>query len=430
VATRHDVLIIGGGIAGAKAAIEAKISEPSASVAMLSDESATYSRTAMTSVILGAVRSLNSVTVYPLGYLRSLGVKFLGGYEASSVDRNNQVVQAKTSSASSVLRVWYKRLIIATGSVPGLPSIEGSQLPGVFTVKWFDETLSLSRYLIPGMNAFVVGAGFVGLKTAEALVKRGVRVTMAVRSRILREVIEPIFSLHLKKWIEQRGVKTLTGVSPTAVGGKRRVEHVEIRDEKVPASLVVFATGMAPNIDVARKAGVTIGRTGAIKVDRRMQTSIPEIYAAGDCVETSDIVGGKSVYRPLGSLAARTGEVAGSNAAGIGKIFPGSLRRQYDDVFGVRIISTGLSSEEASQFGISAEALDVEVIDSKHDLLSTRMPLDAQMKVIREKGTDVILGWQVVGHSRVGARYSLCLDELIRNRRGVGDLQELGLRVL
>ena len=430
MAARYDVLVIGGGVAGARAAAEAKISDASASVAMLSQETTIYSRTALTSMILGDVHSLNDITIYPLGELRNLGVKFLGGYEALSVDPDNQIIQVKSSSTHKILRVGYKRLIIATGSVPAVPPIEGSELPGVFTVKWFNEALSLSRCLAPKMRTFVVGAGFIGLKTAEALAKRGTRTTITVRSRILRELIEPSFSLYLKKWIERNGVKVLTGVSPTEIGGVRKVEHVKLGDEKVPASLVVFATGMAPNIDIVRKAGVKIGRTGAIKVDRHMQTSVLEIYAAGDCVETSDLISGKPVYRPLGSLAARTGEVAGSNAAEIERIFPGSLRRQYDSVFGMHITSMGLSTEEASEFGISAEALDVRIKDSKHDLFSMRLPLDARMRVIVEKGTDVIIGWQVVGYSRQSARYSLCLEELIRNRRGVSDLQELGLSVL
>lgn len=430
MATRYDVLVIGGGIAGVRAATEAKISDASASVAMLSQETTIYSRTALISVLQGDVQSLSDITIYPLGELRNLGVRFLGGYEALSVDSDNQIIQVKSSLTHKILRMGYKRLIIATGSVPDVPPIEGSEFPGVFTVKWFNETLSLSQCLAPRMRALVVGAGFIGLKTAEALTKRGARTTIAVRSRILRELIEPDLSLYLKKWIGRKGVKVLTGFSPTEIGGIRKVEHVLLDDEKVPASLAVFATGMAPNVDIGRKVGVKIGGTGAIQVDRHMQTSVPGIYAAGDCVETSDLISGRPVYRPLGSLAARTGEVAGSNAAEIERIFPGSLRRQYDSVFGVHIISMGLSTEEAHKFGMSAEALDVRIKDSKHDLFSTRMPLDARMKVIIEKGTDVIIGWQVVGRSRQSARYSLCLEELIRNRRRVSDLPELGLSVL
>jgi len=430
MANRYDVLIVGGGIAGAKAAAEAKISNASASVAMLSQETTIYPRTALTSVISGDVQSLNDITIYSLGELRNLGVRFLGGYEALSLDLNNQIIRVKSLLTHKILRVGYKRLIIATGSVPAVPPIEGSELPGVFTVKWFNEALSLSRFLALKMRTFVVGAGFIGLKTSEALAKRGTRTTLTVRSRILRELIEPSFSLYLKKRIERSGVNILTGISPTEIGGITRVEHVKLGDEKLSASLVVFTTGMAPNVDIARKAGIEIGRTGAIKADHHMETSVPKIYAAGDCVETSDLISGKPVYRPLGSLAARTGEVAGSNAAEIERTFLGSLRRQYDSVFGMHITSIGLSTEEAFKFGISAKALDVRIRDSKQDLFSMRMPLDAQMKVIIEKGTDVIIGWQVVGHSRQTTRFSLYVDELIRKRGGLSDLQELGLVVL
>ncbi len=172
-----------------------------------------------------------------------------------------------------------------------------------------------------------------------------------------------------------------------------------------------------------------LGGTGAIKVNRYMQTSAPEIYAAGDCAEVTDIIAGKPVYRPLGSLAARTGEIAGSNAAGGERIFPGSLRRQYENVFDAHIISMGLSTEEALDLGISAEDADAEIKNLKHELLSIKRPLDARMKVVLEKGTGTVIGWQVVGRSKQGAWYSLCLEELIRNRRSVSYLQELGLNV-
>ena len=427
--SRYDVVIIGGGIAGVKAATEAKISNPSASVVMISEEPSIYARTALIPLIRGELRSLDDIVKYPLTELQDLNIKFLGDCRAISIDRDRQLVQAESTLAHKVLRIGYERLVIATGSVPAVPRINGCELPGVFTIKWFNQALSLSQYLSPGTKALVVGAGFIGLEVAEALRKQGMKVMLAVRSRILRMFIEPDLSLLLKRHIERKGVRVLTGVSPTEVGGKKRVEYVKLDDKKIPASIVVFATGVNPNVKIAKRASVKLGRTGAIEVNRYMQTSAPEIYAAGDCAEVTDIIAGKPVYRPLGSLAARTGEVAGSNAAGSERIFPGSLRRQYGNMFDAHIISMGLSTEEAVNLGISAEDADAEIKDPKHKLFSIKLPLDARMKVVIEKSTDTVIGWQVVGRSRQSAWYSLCLEEFIINRRSVSDLQELGLNV-
>jgi len=426
---RYDILVLGGGVAGARAVTEAKICNASASVAILSQETAIYPRTALIPVILRDIQSLDEAAIYSSGELKNLGVTFLEGYEALSIDYDKRIVQAKCSSTHKTIPIGYKKLVITTGSVPVVPPIEGYNLPGVFTIKWFDEVLSLSRYVASGMKAIVVGAGFIGLEVAEALRKRGIKVTIVVRSRILRTFIEPDLSLLLNRHIEQKEVKVVTGVSPTEIGGKKRVEYVKLDDKKIPASVVVFATGVNPNVEIAKRASVKLGGTGAIKVNRYMQTSVPEIYAAGDCAETTDIIACKPVYRPLGSLAARMGEVAGSNAAGVKKVFTGSLRRQYDKIFDAHIISMGLSTEEALRFGISAEAANAEIKKLKHELLSIKMPMDAQMRVIIEKDTNTIIGWQVVGSSRQSAWFSLCLEELIRRKRSVSDLQELGLSI-
>lgn len=423
-----DVIVVGGGVAGVKAAVTAKKLLPSASVALISNETLIYARPALRSVISGSLKSVNDIVVYKVEDLEGFKIKFFPEHEVSSINHDERVIHAKNRFNDNSLSLTYDKLILATGSVPATPPVDGSHLQGVFTVKWLDETLSLSQYITPGMKAYVVGAGFIGLEVAEALARRGLKTTLIESVRVLWRLVEPDISQEITRRIKSHGINVLTGVTIEEVGGKRKVEYVVVEGKKFPADVVVFATGMRPNTSIASQIGLKLGETNAIKTDTRMETSLENIYAAGDCAETIDLITGKSTYRPIGSIATLAAEVAGSNAVGVERSYNGFLRMQYDEIFHTEVVSVGLSTEEARRLGVDAKTVDACLKNVNHPLLSQLARAKVLMKVVVERGTDTIIGWQCVGSTR-SSWASLHLSEMIQKKCNVSEIQELGLSV-
>jgi NADPH-dependent 2,4-dienoyl-CoA reductase/sulfur reductase-like enzyme len=324
----------------------------------------------------------------------------------------------------------YRKLVLATGSIPALPRVSGLNLRGVFTTKWIDDALRLSNVAKPGMKACVVGAGFIGLEMAQALLRRGLKVTLLeMQPRVLPDLLEPDLSARVREQLERFGVKVLTGTSLKDMHGKGRVEHVSVKGERLKTDLVAFATGVKPNVELAVKGKVKLGRTGAIATDRRMRTNKESIYAGGDCAETLDLVTRKVVYRPLGTAAARSGVVAGSNAAGKRKEYTGYLRRQYDRIFGIEIVSMGLSTHQAKNLEVRAEAVPVKPPHLSNPVLSILRPTEAMLIAVVEKKSQRMVGWQAVGKPTRTSWYSQFMQRLIESRETLDSIQEMGLTV-
>jgi NAD(P)H-nitrite reductase large subunit len=421
-----DLLIVGGGVAGALSAIAAKKSRVSTSVALISKETLVYPRASLKFIILGSIKSIDHISLFNLKSLENLKIKVFPNYEAVLVNCADNLLQAKNCLTGDVLLFKYDKLILATGSMPAIPPIKGSNLPGVFTVKWLEDALKLSRFALSGMKAYIIGGSLIALETAEALIKRGLKVTVVARSRILREFFEPDFSKEIANRVEAHGVKILTNAHVDEIGGDKKVSFIKINGEKMEADMVVFATGVKPSTSLAAQMGLQLGESNAIKTDSRMETSLKGIYATGDCAETIDLITGKSVYRPIGSVAAYTAKIAGLNAVGVEETYGGVLRMQYDRIFGNEIAKFGLSTEEAHKLGVACEAVNVDLQNINYPC--PLKPSNVLLKALVEKNTDTIIGWQVIGF-RQSMWASLFFQETIRNKRCISDIQNIGLRI-
>lgn len=429
--TAHfNLLVIGGGVAGIQAAIEARNLQPRKSVALVTDEIMTYSRPSLTAVISGAVSDVEKIGIFPHETLNKSGIQVLSGYNISEIEHSIHAVYLKKigqEQLGSTSAVTYDKLIIATGASPLVPKTEGVGLRGVFTVRKFREALATSEFLSSGMTAYVVGAGFVGLDTAEALSHRKLSVTLVVRSRILRGILEQDLSQALVHRAQIRGVKILIGSTIERIEGNRRVERVVIGERALKSDVVIFATGVEPDTRLAKSIGLTIAKNCAIRADNKMQTGLNGVYATGDCSESLDFVSGKSVYRPLGSIAALTAKIAGANAVGVEKTYEGIIRRQYNKIFDTEIISIGLSVEEAKNLGISAKAFKARI--KKPELFSfPQLASKNLMRVIVNEGTDTIIGWQVIGIKQ-SSLFSHYFHDCILNRKKLGDISVSGQNI-
>jgi len=433
VKRKFDLVVLGGGVAGATAAyaaaLKSKRLKKHFSIALISNEGTVYSRSALPSIVAHEISSLKSINVYPISSLRRVNVKFFGRCEILQVDFNARSVKIENLNDGEKSELFFENLIIATGSLPKLPQIKGASLRGTYTMKWFEKAKELSRKVKPGMKALVVGAGLIGMETANALRRLGLHVTIAeVLPHILSGVLEPPLSRYVQAKAESMGVKIMVQCQLGNIEGKKRVESVILDGERVQFDFVIFCTGVRPNTALFANSGLEMAGYGAIKVDSEMQTNVEDVYAVGDCAEKIDYVTKRPVYRPLGSLAARTAEIAGMNAVGAGITFEGSIRHQYDYVFGVHISSMGLSSSEASSLGLNTETLFVKRVRNDAFVQESLMiPRDLKICVIVDKKTDRIVGWQSVGPSKPVSYYNILVDDLIKRGETVGDLQEMGL---
>ena len=425
---KYDVIVVGGGAAGVNAAAEAKSVRPSSSVALIANENTAYSRPSLTHAISGSVKSVDDVAIYSRSTLGDLGVTTCFSSKAVSLDSDDRTIVLKTSDREESLK--YGKLVLATGSTPALPRVPGLGLNGVFSTKWIDDAIHLSSIAGPGITACVVGAGFIGLEVTQALLGRGLKVTLLeMQPRVLPELLEPDLSAKVQEQIERFGVKVMTGTLLKSVQGKNRVEYASVHGKRLKTDLVAFATGVKPNVELAVKGKVKLGRTGAIATDRRMKTNKEPIYAAGDCAETLDLVTEKVVYRPLGTAAARSGIIAGSNAAGKRREYSGYIRRQYDRIFGIEIVSMGLSTHQAKNLGVKAEAVPIKPPHASNPVLSILRPTEVMLVAVVEKKNQRIIGWQAVGKPIRTSWYSQFIQRLIERRETLSSVQEMGLTV-
>ncbi len=303
----------------------------------------------------------------------------------------------------------YDDLVIATGSVPVTPQLPGVDGPGVFEVHSLADGERVRAELETGRvaHAVVVGAGYVGLETAESLMARGVAVTLLDHGAAPMASLDPDMSEHVATGIKEAGIGLLLGdglgeVLRRDAGSVRAVRTASGRE--LDAELVILALGVRPNVALAREAGITLGSTGAIAVDRQMRTATPGVWAAGDCVESRNVVSGRAVTVALGTHANKQGRVAGDNIGGSYAAFPGVLGTAATKVCRTEIARTGLSTREATEAGFAVITVVVEST-TRAGYYPGAAPI--RVKLIAERGSGRMLGGQIVGHEESAKRIDI-----------------------
>jgi NADPH-dependent 2,4-dienoyl-CoA reductase/sulfur reductase-like enzyme/rhodanese-related sulfurtransferase len=344
------IVIVGANAAGAKAASKAKRMNPHAEVTLVDRGNfISYGACGIPYYVSETVADVKELMSTPVGVVRDAaffnkvkGVNVITGTEAVAINREARTVELLETDTSRRYALDYDRLVLATGSTPFLPRFDNSNLEGILTVKSIEDAELLKSHAVSGKQACIVGAGLIGLETAEALRQKGLDVTvMEMRDQVLPGVLDAEMAALVEKQLRMNGVQVMTSCRVTGFAGSGRVQGVIADKGEVAAQLVVVAPGVRPNSGLAREAGLEIGATGAIAVDSRMQTSDPHIFACGDCCESLNLVNGSKVYVPLGSTANKQGRVAGINAAGGNASFAGILGTSILKVFAINAGKTG-----------------------------------------------------------------------------------------
>jgi NAD(P)H-nitrite reductase large subunit len=348
--------VIVGNSAAAVGAIEAvrqhDVDNP---ITVVSDEPHhVYSRP-LISYLLGGLVDEGHMPYRPPDFYQGHKVETRLGVEVTRVNPQEQTITLAGGEALA-----YDRLLIATGGRPFVPPIPGLDHEGVFTFTRWEDARRLARYIEEHevQSALVLGGGLIGLKTTEALLERSIAVTVVeLAERILSLTFDRTASQLAESILRQAGVEIRTGATvQEIVGQDGRVDHAILSDgERVNCRLVVFAIGVRPNTGlVPPESGIQVGR--GIVVNPCMRTSIPNVYAAGDCVEAHDMLLGANRPIAIWPYAYRQGHIAGCNMAGVYREYEGGFPMNSVEICGVPTISVGLTEPQADDGG--CEILD------------------------------------------------------------------------
>jgi len=346
--TRYVII---GGSAGAVGAVEAiREVDPSGDIIVIDEEqNITYSRPMMVKYLSGEV-SLEQMLFPTRDFWEKHRVQLYLGKKAVKLDLLQKTVELENTE-----RIGFDKLLIATGSMPSIPNVEGINKKGVYTFTRLTDALRIKEAITfnKAQKAVIVGVGLIGISVAEALAKLGLKVTIVGRrDRILNQILDHKASEILEAAMKREGVSVVKGHTVQRVLGKKDngdfVGAVVLDDgSSIECDIVVFVIGVAPRTELASQAGLKVNR--GILTDKCMQTNLPDVYACGDVAEAYDFVHGTNRVLALWPLARIGGRVAGYNMAGHKCEYPGGTAMSALHYFDVPIISAGLTVADKTE---------------------------------------------------------------------------------
>lgn len=415
-------LIIGGSDAGISAALRARELNTDAQIAVvLEDEFPNYSICGLPFFLSGETpdwRDLAHRTEFD-------GITIRRGHRAEQIDPVAKRVEVRGPNGN--VQFVYDKLLIATGARPIQPAIAGLDLPGVFTLHTMGQSFAVREYLEKAKprRAVIVGAGYIGLEMADALTHRGIEVVIASRTPTVLATVDSLFGIAVQDELLRRGVEVHTSVEVTSIVPSLNRLQVSGEDFEESCDMVLIAVGVTPNVELGIAMGAVTGEKGALQVNRKMETSVPDVFAAGDCGETWHRLLGRDTYLPLGTTAHKQGRVAGENAMGGDREFAGSLGTQVVKVFDLVIGRTGLRQDEAIREGHRSLTTEVTVNDHKAYYPGAT---SVRCRITGDVDTGQLLGAQMIG--AWGAEISKRIDvfaSALFNKMAVEAISDLDL---
>ena len=424
------LVVIGGGAAGMSAASAARRTDPDLDVVVCEAGGfAAYGMCGIPYYLGGMVPEPENLLAYPPSTFREkrridlrLHTRVIG------IDPETRQVHlaAGPPGPAAAESLDYDALVVASGADPVRPPVPGLDGPRVFTIRSLDEAIELRQLLDSGTvrHAVVVGAGYVGLETAEALVSAGLDVDVVeALPRVLATVDEPVAELVQAELERHTRVHLGARLNAVDTGGQAGRGLIAVLDgTEITTDLVVVAVGVRPATDLLIEAGAEHLPDRSVVVDEGMRTSLPDVYAAGDAVALPHLVLGRPAWVPLGPAANKTGRVAGTVAAGGSASFKGVVGTVAVKVFDLEVASTGLGLAEARAAGLDAVATD-EVSRSRAKYYPGNAPLHVRLVHTREGR---LLGGQFAGREGAAKRVDVLATALYAGLT-VADLAALDL---
>ena len=407
-----NVVVIGGVSAGPKAAARLKRLVPDAKVTLIErGHDISYGGCGLPYFIGSTVKQLSDLMTTSWDAVRTpefmkatKDIDTLLGWEATKIDRENKIVEVKDVATGEEKKLPYDKVVIATGSKNFLPPIKNIDAEGVFGLKTPTDGLNIQNYLKTGVGkAVVIGAGLIGMETAEAFANWGVDVTVIeMMDQIFPKLVDKDLAYVVQNYLESEDMNFMlsTAVKEIKVDDEGKVCGVVTDQGDVDCELVLVSAGVRSEVGLAVDAGLEVDRT--IVVNDYMQTSDPDIYAGGDCVSCTHRITGKKIFAPMGSTANKHGRIIADNiATNNTEKFPGVLGTSICKMFDWSIGKVGLTEADAQREGYDYVTCVVPGADITHFIPGKKTIM---IKTVAEKGTRRILGVQAVGPGEVAKR--------------------------
>jgi NADPH-dependent 2,4-dienoyl-CoA reductase/sulfur reductase-like enzyme len=425
------LVMIGGSDAGISAALRARELDPSADVTVVvADAYPNFSICGIPYYISGEVTHWRNLAHRTVADLEATGMALRLDTTAHRIDVPGRKMQLTAPDGREEL-ISYDKLVIGTGAVPVRPPITGLAGPdalgpedGVHVLHTMGDTFAVMRTLEEGSpsSAVIIGAGYVGLEMADALISRGLTVTQIEQLPEVLPTVDVALGALVHAELAAQGVEVLTRTTARQIrrapitGAAQLLVQAETQSGEITerqADLVLVVTGVRPDSELAAAAGARLGLRGAIQVDRAMQTGLPDVLAAGDCIVTHHRLLGET-YLPLGTTAHKQGRVAGENALGASRQFVGSLGTQVVKIFDQAAARTGLRHDEAAAAGFDPITVQSEADDHKAYYPGSHR---ITMRVTGDRRSGRLLGLQLFGHkhAEIAKRIDIAATAIFNN---------------
>lgn len=398
------VVVIGGGAAGMSAAAKAKRTDPALEIVVYERSGyVSYGACGFPYAIKGEIARVEDVVVYTPAQFAKQGIQALIRYEVLEIDPVRQTVRVRDCDDGREFVDHWDELVLTTGGQPARPPLPGLDLPGVFALRSVEEALAIKAWLIEQCPraGVIIGGGYIGLEMAEALAAHGLTLTLVERLPQVLPSFDVEFATQVADELRRQQVELRLGQAVQAIVGDERVRGVVVDGQTIPAEIVILAAGVRPSAALAQAAGIALGPTGAVAVDDRQRTNLPNVWAAGDVAEAFHRVTGKPAWMPLGTTANKQGRVAGENLAGGDARFGGITGTTVVKVFDLEAAISGLSLARAQAEGFNAAAVSATAYSRAH-YMPGHQPITVAL--VFDQTTRRLLGGQLVGREGVAKR--------------------------
>ena len=393
------IVIIGGVAAGAKAAAKSRRILPDAEIDIYTqDTHVSYSACGLPYYIEGNFEDWQKLIVRSTEEFEKSNIHIHTLKKATKILPVDKKVIIKDLKTNELKFDEYDKLVIATGSIPRMSDFPEIKLNNIFTLKTLEDGIAIKEAMQKVNNITLVGGGYISIELLEAFVKNGKNVTLIEKAPFILSVFDEEIASLIQNYIMENCnnlVKIITDDVVSEFIGEECVKGIfTARGSGFETEMVVISAGVVPVVDISKEAGIALGVTGAIKVNSRMETSIPDIYACGDCTEKINIISNTPVWIPLGSTANKEGRVAAVNLCGGSEDFEGILGSAVTRYFGLNISMSGLSEKMAQKLGYDT----VSVVITKKDKAGYMPEVEnITLKLVADRRSHRILGAQAIG---------------------------------